>query len=63
MSDHICMRVMHSLSSDQYIAHIILILIDFSPFLFNPFCILTYWPFAQSRRIFRIDYEIIPPFI
>lgn len=32
MSDHICMRVMHSLSSDQYIAHIILILIDFSPF-------------------------------
>lgn len=55
------MRVMHLLSPGQYIAHVYKT--NIKRFFFYPFCILTYWPLAQSRRIFRIDYEIIPPFM
>lgn len=57
------MRVMHLLSSGQYIAHLYKTNIKRFYSFFNPFYILTYWPLAQSCRIFRIDYEIIPSFM
>lgn len=63
IADYKCMRVMHLLSPGQYIAHLYKTNIKRFFSFFNPFYILTYWPLAQSCRIFRNDYEIIPPFM